>query len=142
MVGTRAQVTIVARTGDGESPGCSPSGKKGQTIMWARRLIISSGLAVESLTVLSGAAGAAGCASAGSMTQPGCVVPPTAGGGAQGVAPASVPHDPTPAKVTPVSTGPTSLPFTGADIEELAVVGAGAVLAGGLLLRRRRHTLA
>jgi LPXTG-motif cell wall-anchored protein len=24
----------------------------------------------------------------------------------------------------------------------LAVVGAGAVLAGGLLLRRRRHTLA
>jgi LPXTG-motif cell wall-anchored protein len=110
--------------------------------MWARRLIIGSGFAVASLTMLSGAAGAAGCASAGSMTQPGCVVPPNAAGGAQGVAPASLPRDPTPAKVTPVSTGPTSLPFTGADIEELAVVGAGAVLAGGLLLRRRRHTLA
>lgn len=111
--------------------------------MWARRLIIGSGFAVASLTMLSGVAGAAGCASAGSMTQPGCVVPPTAAGGADGVAPAALPVDgPTPAKVTPVSTGPTSLPFTGADIEELAVVGAGAVLAGGLLLRRRRHTLA
>ena len=40
-----------------------------------------------------------------------------------------------PAAVSPVSS---SLPFTGADVEELAVVGAGAILAGGLLLRRRR----
>jgi LPXTG-motif cell wall-anchored protein len=39
--------------------------------------------------------------------------------------------------VTPTAST-TSLPFTGADIEELAVVGVGAVLAGGLLLRRRR----
>jgi LPXTG-motif cell wall-anchored protein len=35
--------------------------------------------------------------------------------------------------------GSSSLPFTGADIEELAVVGAGAVLVGGLLIRRRRN---
>jgi LPXTG-motif cell wall-anchored protein len=43
----------------------------------------------------------------------------------------------------PVSTTTattSSLPFTGADISELAVVGAGAVLAGGLLIRRRRRT--
>jgi LPXTG-motif cell wall-anchored protein len=48
----------------------------------------------------------------------------------------------TPAKVTPVSTGTTSLPFTGADVEQLAVVGGGAVLAGSLLLRRRRRAIA
>ena len=34
----------------------------------------------------------------------------------------------------------SNLPFTGADVQELAVIGLGAVLAGGLLLiRRRRH---
>ena len=42
---------------------------------------------------------------------------------------------------TSTSTGSSSLPFTGADIGELAVVGVGAVLAGGLLLRRRRRTV-
>ena len=31
-----------------------------------------------------------------------------------------------------------SLPFTGADIGELAVVGAGAIVVGGVLARRRR----
>ena len=35
------------------------------------------------------------------------------------------------------------LPFTGADVQELAVIGLGAVVAGGLLLiRRRRHVAA
>jgi LPXTG-motif cell wall-anchored protein len=38
--------------------------------------------------------------------------------------------------------GTSSLPFTGADVEELAVVGVAAVLAGGLLLRRRRRSVA
>jgi LPXTG-motif cell wall-anchored protein len=38
-----------------------------------------------------------------------------------------------------VSDGSSSLPFTGADIEELAVVGVAAVVAGGLLTRRRRR---
>ena len=37
-----------------------------------------------------------------------------------------------------VANGSTSLPFTGADIGELAVVGVGAVAIGGLLARRRR----
>ena len=36
----------------------------------------------------------------------------------------------------------SSLPFTGADVAELAVIGTGAVLAGGLLMRRRRRAIA
>ncbi|MGD0394161.1 MAG: LPXTG cell wall anchor domain-containing protein [Acidimicrobiales bacterium] len=44
--------------------------------------------------------------------------------------------------VTPPATAPTtSLPFTGADVEGMAVVGVGAVLAGSLLMRRRRRPL-
>ncbi len=115
-------------------------------MMWARRLIIGSGLAVASLTMLPAVAGAAGtnCTSAGSMTEPTCVTPPNAAGTNDGVAPAKVPFTATPAKTTPTADGPgtSSLPFTGADVEELAVVGAAAVLAGGLMVRRRRHTLA
>jgi LPXTG-motif cell wall-anchored protein len=61
--------------------------------------------------------------------------------------PSSLPFTPTdPSSGTPkvtlvsTTTGSSSLPFTGADVEELAVVGLGAVAAGGLLLRRRRKT--
>jgi LPXTG-motif cell wall-anchored protein len=36
------------------------------------------------------------------------------------------------------TSGTSSLPFTGADVEELAVIGGVALLAGGLLMRRRR----
>jgi LPXTG-motif cell wall-anchored protein len=114
-------------------------------MMWARRLIIGSGLAVASLTMLPTVAGAAGtnCTSGGSVTEPGCVTPPIAAGN-NTVAPATqAPATGSPAKAAPVAThDPSRLPFTGADVEQLAVVGAGAVLAGGLLLRRRRHTLA
>jgi LPXTG-motif cell wall-anchored protein len=110
-------------------------------MMWARRLIIGSGLAVASLTMLPTAAGAATCGGAGSMTEPGCVTPPNAAGGTDGVKPVQLPFTGAPA-ATPTATRTSSLPFTGADVEELAVVGAGAVLAGGLLLRRRRNTLA
>ncbi len=45
--------------------------------------------------------------------------------------------------VTPTPTATTSsLPFTGADVAELAVIGTGAVLAGGVLMRRRRRAVA
>jgi hypothetical protein len=58
--------------------------------------------------------------------------------------------DPTPpTTVTPAATGtpaanlvsePTGgLPFTGADIAEMATVGAGLVVAGGVLVRRGRR---
>ena len=47
---------------------------------------------------------------------------------------------PTPGVTSPTAATTSSLPFTGADVEEMAVVGLGAVLAGGLLMRRRRRT--
>lgn len=37
------------------------------------------------------------------------------------------------------SASSSTLPLTGADLEQLAVVGAGAILIGGLVLRRRRR---
>ncbi len=53
-----------------------------------------------------------------------------------------LPFTGSPSSVTPPATAPTtSLPFTGADVEGMAVVGVGAVLAGSLLMRRRRRPL-
>jgi LPXTG-motif cell wall-anchored protein len=77
---------------------------------------------------------AAACVSPGSMTEPGnCVTTP-------------VLHTSSPGPIVHVSAplahvvSHAPLPFTGADVQELAVIGLGAVLAGGLLLiRRRRH---
>jgi hypothetical protein len=46
----------------------------------------------------------------------------------------SVPIEP---KAAPVAGG--GLPFTGADISEMAAVGAGALVAGGLMVRRSRR---
>jgi len=43
---------------------------------------------------------------------------------------------PTLAKTEPVSS--SSLALTGADIEEMAAVGAGALVLGGVLVRRSR----
>jgi LPXTG-motif cell wall-anchored protein len=54
-----------------------------------------------------------------------------------GPAPTSLPYT---SSVTPSTAASSSLPFTGADVEGLAVVGGAAVVAGALLLRRRRHT--
>jgi hypothetical protein len=108
-------------------------------MMWARRLIIGSGLAVTSLLVAPTVAGAAAsCVSPSTMNEPGCVVTPAIAAASSTPAAASaLPFDGTPAATAPTSTT-SSLPFTGADVEELAVVGAGAVLVGGLLIRRRR----
>jgi LPXTG-motif cell wall-anchored protein len=108
-------------------------GKKG-TMMWAKRLIIGSGLAVASLLMVPNVAGAADVGCYTNCAPP--VVAPTS----DGTSPSSaLPYGSTPGAANPSSaTGTSSLPFTGADVEELAVVGVGAVLAGGLLLRRRR----
>jgi hypothetical protein len=87
------------------------------------------------------AAGAA-CTSAGSMTTPSCVTTPTI------VPPGTSASHTTPVPVTTSAThdgtvdGTSSLPFTGADVAELAVVGSGAVLVGVLLTRRRRSQAA
>ena len=105
--------------------------------MWARRLFVGAGLAVASMAMVPGIAGAdpaSACVSAGSATEPGnCVVTPTVSG--RTIDP--VTHAPVKAAATT-----SSLPFTGADVAELAVVGTGAVLAGGVLMRRRRRVLA
>jgi hypothetical protein len=104
--------------------------------MWARRLIVGSALAAASLVVVPGMAGAVtNCVSAGSMSEPTCVVTPTVSGTGDGVQPAAT----TP---TPPSSGTSSLPFTGADVEGLAVIGLGAVAVGTVLTRRRRHSVA
>ena len=117
--------------------------------MWARRLIVGASLAVASVAMVPGIASAdtaTGCVAAGSVTEPGnCVTIPTVGGGGNTgavqtpVAPVSS-VDPTPTPTPTTST--SSLPFTGADVAELAVIGTGAVLAGGVLMRRRRRVAA
>lgn len=105
--------------------------------MWARRLIVGSALAAASLIVVPGVSSAAtNCVSAGSMSEPTCVVTPTVSGTGDGIQPAAA----TPS--TPPTTGTSSLPFTGADVEGLAVIGLGAVAVGTLLTRRRRHSVA
>ncbi len=105
-----------------------------KNISWAQRICIGAGLAVTSIFAVPAVAGAA---------DPTCYVgcqPPN-------VSPTSVPVSPT--STDPVHTaaasgtianGSSSLPFTGADIGELAVVGVGAVVVGGVLTRRRRRT--
>jgi LPXTG-motif cell wall-anchored protein len=108
-------------------------GKKG-TVMWAKRLVIGAGLAVASFLMVPGVAGAGT-----TSCYTGCT-PPTIAATSVGVAPAgALPYSSTTSAATTTNPeGTSSLPFTGADVEELAVVGVGAVLAGGLLLRRRR----
>ncbi len=109
--------------------------------MWARRMIVGAGLAVASMAMVPGIAGAdpaSGCVPAGSVTEPGnCVVTPAASGRTD-------PLPQAPVTQAPVKTATTTstLPFTGADVAELAVVGTGAVLAGGVLMRRRRRVIA
>jgi hypothetical protein len=108
--------------------------------MWARRLIVGASLAAASMAMVPGIAGAdpaSGCVPAGSVTEPSnCVVTPTAGGH---VTDPVVTHT-APAVKTASTT--SSLPFTGADVAELAVIGTGAVLAGAALTRRRRRAIA
>ena len=70
-----------------------------------------------------------------------CITPPTVSATST-VPPSVLPYtaSPTPGVTSPTAATTSSLPFTGADVEEMAVVGLGAVLAGGLLMRRRRRT--
>jgi LPXTG-motif cell wall-anchored protein len=113
--------------------------------MWARRMVIGSGLALASLVVVPNMAAAAEpttvCYNTMQEVIP-CAAVPVVSGNSDGLAPATTlpSSGSTLGTATPTST--TSLPFTGADVEELAVVGVGAVLAGGLLLRRRRRNVA
>jgi LPXTG-motif cell wall-anchored protein len=110
-----------------------------KTMKWTQRLCIGTGFAVASMFAVPASMVAfPAVAGADTTCYTGCT-PPT-------VSPASVPP-PSPSSTKPVHTtastavnGSSSLPFTGADIGELAVVGVGAVVIGGVLARRRRRT--
>lgn len=103
-----------------------------KTISWAQRICIGAGLAATSMFAVPAVAGAAA-----TTCYVGCQPP--------NVSPTSVPvsprsTDPVHTASTTIANGSSSLPFTGADIGELAVVGVGAVVIGGVLTRRRRRT--
>ena len=100
-----------------------------KTMTWTKRITLSAGLALTSLVAVPAVAGAActtGYAGCTPPTVSGTLVPPPSGDGSG--------HVTTAAQVN----GSSSLPFTGADIGELAAVGAGAVVVGVVLTRRRR----
>ncbi len=115
--------------------------------MWARRMLIGSGLALSLMCAVPATAGAA-APSCGSTSGTSCNVKPTTPpkiAGHSTVPPSALPAtgtisttSPTPPAAAPTTT---SLPFTGADIEKMAVVGFGAVLVGGIMVRRRRRPI-
>ena len=84
------------------------------------------------------------CVITESMVESTCTVVPVVASNSSESSPATA----LPSPASPASTGAahaalagtSSLPFTGADVEELAVVGAVAVMVGGLLIRRRRRS--
>ncbi len=99
---------------------------------WTKRITISSGLALASLVAVPAAAGAAGTGcylGCTPSTVASTSVPP----------PSSTTHGTDPVHTTAQVNGSSSLPFTGADVGELAVIGAGAVAVGVVLTRRRRN---
>jgi hypothetical protein len=103
-----------------------------KTLTWTQRICIGSGLALTSLFAVPAVAGAdttcyTGCTPG--TVQNVSVTPSTAATAIDG-----------PSRSSALVNGSSSLPFTGADIGELAVVGAGAIVIGGILARRRRTT--
>jgi len=88
------------------------------------------GGAVVSVMVLLAVPGSAGAAD-NSGCYVGCSPPAVSGSVVAPVTAATTVANPNVA-------GSSSLPFTGADVVELSAVGIGAVLAGGILARRRR----
>ena len=102
-----------------------------KTMKWTQRICIGSSIALASVFAVPAVAGAVD-----PTCYPTCT-PPTVSSNSL------VPSAPVAPKVQPAHTtasvnGSSSLPFTGADIGELAAVGAGAIVLGGVLARRRR----
>jgi hypothetical protein len=95
----------------------------------ARKALIGAGLAATSLGIV--AITVPTPAFADSTCYTGCTPPPPTGGNGGG----------TPAKVATAASS-SSLPFTGADVEELAAIGGAAILLGGLMVRRSRRRTA
>jgi hypothetical protein len=83
----------------------------------------------------------AGAAGADSTCYTGCTGPSTGITNTPAIAPADGPATSTAAATT--STAPTTssgLAFTGADIEEMAIIGVVAIGVGAVLVRGRRRT--
>jgi hypothetical protein len=86
-------------------------------------------------------AGAAGADQSTDNCYTGCTPPPTSITNTPAVAPADGPATTTAAATT--STAPSTssgLAFTGADIEEMAIIGVVAIGVGAVLVRGRRRT--
>ena len=104
-----------------------------KTLTWTKRMGIGTGIALASIFAVPSVVGAA------STTCYTACTPPTVS--PNHVPPPSPPHDGAQtAASTTIANGSSTLPFTGADIGELAAVGLGAVVIGGVLTRRRRRT--
>jgi hypothetical protein len=103
-----------------------------KTMKWTQRICLATGMAVASMIAVPSIAGA------DATCYTGCTPP--------SVSPVSVPVSPPrtdpvhTAAVATATNGSSSLPFTGADVGELAALGLGAVVIGGVLTRRRRTT--
>ncbi len=110
-----------------------------------QKIVACSGVAVASLVVVPAVAQAAPSSAPATDCYTSCTPPTVTGNtvplnqdpsdpGANGTVAGST------AALTSTTNGSSSLPFTGADIGELAAVGLGAVAVGGLLTRRRRRS--
>ena len=99
-----------------------------KTITWGQRICIGSSIALASLFAVPAVAGA------DTTCYTGCTPSTVANNSTVPPGPTTSRTDPLPGTVN----GSSSLPFTGADIGELAAVGAGAIVVGGVLARRRR----
>jgi hypothetical protein len=96
-----------------------------------KRICVVTGVAVVSMLAVPTVAGATDPACYTGCTPP-AVSPNTVLPPAQ--------HDPSKtAATTSAVNGSSSLPFTGADVGELAAIGMGAVVIGRVLTRRRRQ---
>jgi hypothetical protein len=102
--------------------------------MKSKLLGLGMGLTLSALGVAAVPAAAAFADTAPSTCYTGCTTSITS--------PPTIPITTTvvtePAPIAKTAAG-ASLPFTGADIEEMAAVGAGALMVGGLMVRRSRR---
>jgi hypothetical protein len=102
--------------------------------MKSKILGLGLGLAVSTLGVVAVPAAVAFADTPATTTcYTGCTTPLTS----PPTTPVPVVSAPIEPKAAPVAGG--GLPFTGADISEMAAVGAGALVAGGLMVRRSRR---
>lgn len=85
-------------------------------------------------------AGSAGADSSGSGCYPSCTTPTTTISNTPAIAPADGPATTTAAATTSAAPTSSGLAFTGADIEEMAIIGVVAIGVGAVLVRGRRQT--